>query len=180
MPRGSFIWARTQTIRRRQILRMLDVRPLSASLSDAQRCRRPRRCLRSLEKKVRRSRRMSRRSAILCAQRRRRGCGSEFAAHGRREVKLPKAERELLSYLELHPGTHNLASSRRSVAKASTAARALARQESGEADARSRWHRGARPHSRAARAESASAGSVRSDSRGDRRRNNFRRFCCRA
>lgn len=48
---------------------------------------------------------------------------------GRRaEEKLPKAERELLSYLELHPGVHNLAPLESLVRNASTAARALARR----------------------------------------------------
>lgn len=46
----------------------------------------------------------------------------------RTELKLPKAERELLSYLELHPGSHNLAVLEESVKNASTAARALARR----------------------------------------------------
>ena len=41
---------------------------------------------------------------------------------------IPKAERELLSYLELHPGTHNLAELEPAIAKASTAARSLARR----------------------------------------------------
>ena len=41
---------------------------------------------------------------------------------------LPKPERELLSYLELHPGTHNLAELERTIAKASPAARSLARR----------------------------------------------------
>jgi primosomal protein N' (replication factor Y) len=43
--------------------------------------------------------------------------------------KLAKAERELLSYLELHPGSHNVAELEESVLKASTAARALARRD---------------------------------------------------
>ncbi len=42
--------------------------------------------------------------------------------------KLPKAERELLSYLELHPGSHNVADLESFVAKASVAARSLARK----------------------------------------------------
>ena len=42
--------------------------------------------------------------------------------------KLTKSERELLSYLELHPGSHNLASIETAVSKASQAARALARR----------------------------------------------------
>jgi primosomal protein N' (replication factor Y) len=44
------------------------------------------------------------------------------------DEKLPKAERELLSYLELHPGSHNLAMIEEVVPKASTAARALGRR----------------------------------------------------
>ncbi len=44
------------------------------------------------------------------------------------EQRLPKAERELLSYLELHPGAHNLKAIEASVKHASTAARALARR----------------------------------------------------
>ncbi|MFB3776243.1 MAG: primosomal protein N' [Bryobacteraceae bacterium] len=43
-------------------------------------------------------------------------------------VKLPKAERELVAYLELHPGSHNLKQVEQSVKNAGTAARALARK----------------------------------------------------
>jgi primosomal protein N' (replication factor Y) len=43
--------------------------------------------------------------------------------------KFSKAERELLAYLDLHPGTHNLAELETQVAKASEAARALARRQ---------------------------------------------------
>ncbi len=43
--------------------------------------------------------------------------------------QLPKQERELLSYLELHPGSHNVAELEQSVPKASVAARALARRQ---------------------------------------------------
>jgi primosomal protein N' (replication factor Y) len=46
-----------------------------------------------------------------------------------RAPKLPKAERELLSYLELHPGSHNVGDLEALVAKASTAARSLARRK---------------------------------------------------
>jgi primosomal protein N' (replication factor Y) len=42
--------------------------------------------------------------------------------------KLPKAERELLAYLALHPGTHNLAEVEASVPHANQAARPLARK----------------------------------------------------
>jgi primosomal protein N' (replication factor Y) len=45
-----------------------------------------------------------------------------------RAEKLPKPERELLSYLELHPGSHNVGDLQAFVAKASTAARSLARR----------------------------------------------------
>ncbi len=45
-----------------------------------------------------------------------------------REPSMPKAERELLSYLELHPGSHNLAEIESVIAKASPAARSLARK----------------------------------------------------
>ena len=48
----------------------------------------------------------------------------EFLA---RAEKLPKQQRELLSYLELHPGSHNVAEVEKLVPKASVAARALAR-----------------------------------------------------
>jgi len=43
--------------------------------------------------------------------------------------KLPKAERELLAYLALHPGTHNLGDLEELVHNASTAARSLARRQ---------------------------------------------------
>ncbi|MEO8097793.1 MAG: primosomal protein N' [Acidobacteriota bacterium] len=42
--------------------------------------------------------------------------------------KLPKPERELLAYLELHPGQHNVAALEETLAKASPAARSLARR----------------------------------------------------
>ncbi len=44
-------------------------------------------------------------------------------------IKLPKAERELLAFLELHPGAHNLAEVETQVKNASTAARSLARRK---------------------------------------------------
>ena len=42
--------------------------------------------------------------------------------------KFPKAERELIAFLQLHPGTHNLAGVEHQVKNASAAARALARK----------------------------------------------------
>ena len=44
-------------------------------------------------------------------------------------AKLPRAERELLAFLALHPGSHNLAELEATVKHASTAARALARRQ---------------------------------------------------
>jgi primosomal protein N' (replication factor Y) len=43
--------------------------------------------------------------------------------------KLPKAERELLAYLSLHPGTHNLGELEDTVKNSSTSARSLARRK---------------------------------------------------
>lgn len=43
-------------------------------------------------------------------------------------LKLPKAERELVAYLELHPGEHGLAALEETVKEASRSARALARR----------------------------------------------------
>ena len=53
----------------------------------------------------------------------------EFVRRARPELKLKKAERELLAFLELHPGPHNVAELGQQVVKASEAARALARRE---------------------------------------------------
>jgi primosomal protein N' (replication factor Y) len=47
----------------------------------------------------------------------------------RTDVKLKKSERELLSYLELHPGSHNLGELAEQVKGASEAARSLARKK---------------------------------------------------
>jgi len=52
---------------------------------------------------------------------------AEFARRPDGE-KLTKSERELLSYLELHPGSHNLATLEEVLPKASTAARSLGRR----------------------------------------------------
>ncbi|MFL6452201.1 MAG: primosomal protein N' [Bryobacteraceae bacterium] len=53
---------------------------------------------------------------------------AEFAGRPPTDLKLKKGERELLAFLELHPGQHNLAELRKFVKGASAAARALARQ----------------------------------------------------
>ena len=81
--------------------------------------------------------------------------------------KTPKAERELLAYLSLHPGSHNLGDLEALVHNASQAARSLARKQAGHADP------GApgdprRSHPRPARAEHLAAQRFRSDRAGDR------------
>ena len=108
-----------------QLLRLLDVRPLSASYL-TKKIPNARSILRALEMKglVEMEERTEERDPLRAAASRLR---VEFRA--RTEQKMGKAERELLSYLELHPGSHNLASLESSVAKASVAARALARRE---------------------------------------------------
>jgi len=54
---------------------------------------------------------------------------AEFLCRPPEGLKLKKGERELLAFLELHPGQHNLGELRRFVKGASAAARSLARQE---------------------------------------------------
>ena len=105
-------------------LRMLDARPLSASYLK-QKVQNGAAVLKSLEKKgfVEAEDVAAERDPLRASAERLR---IEFV--GRAE-KLPKAERELLSYLELHPGSHNLGEVEAFVAKASTAARSLARKQ---------------------------------------------------
>src|SRR6476646_10671213 len=105
-------------------LRMLDARPLSASYLK-QKSQNAAVVLKSLEKKgfVIAEDVAAERDPLRASAARLR---IEFAA---RAEKLPKAERELLSYLELHPGSHNVADLEAFVAKASTAARSLARRD---------------------------------------------------
>ena len=107
-----------------RILKLLETRQMTA-LTLAKKVDRPADVLRGLEKKglveaedVESGRDPLRASAVRLRV--------EFLA--RAEEKLPKAERELLAYLELHPGGHNLASLEEAVAHASRAARALARR----------------------------------------------------
>ncbi|MFL6351097.1 MAG: primosomal protein N' [Bryobacteraceae bacterium] len=54
---------------------------------------------------------------------------AEFLRRPAPETKLKKSERELLAFLELHPGQHNLAKLRGTVKNASEAARGLAKRE---------------------------------------------------
>jgi primosomal protein N' (replication factor Y) len=109
-----------------QVMRMLEARPLSAAhlkrkvpLAD--------RVLKSLERKgwivaeqIQQERDPLRATA---AKLRIASTGSEPAG------KLPKSERELLAYLSLHPGSHNLGELESSVRNASVAARSLARRK---------------------------------------------------
>ncbi len=53
---------------------------------------------------------------------------AEFVSRGEDGAKLKKYERELLAFLELHPGQHNVAELGEQVKRASEAARALARR----------------------------------------------------
>jgi primosomal protein N' (replication factor Y) len=109
-----------------EVLRMLDVRALSATYL-TQKVQKASAVLRSLEKKgfVEVEDVAAERDPLRASAARLR---AEFVSRPGQE-KLPKAERELLSYLELHPGSHNVADLEQAVPKASTAARALARRE---------------------------------------------------
>jgi primosomal protein N' (replication factor Y) (superfamily II helicase) len=107
------------------ILRMLDGRALSAAYL-AQKVKGAAAILRSLEKKgfVESEDVAAERDPLRASAARLR---VEFVA--RATDKLPKSERELLAYLELHPGQHNVAVLEDTLPKASTAARALARRQ---------------------------------------------------
>jgi primosomal protein N' (replication factor Y) len=104
-------------------LRLLDSRPLSAAYVK-QKIANAAAVLKSLEKKgfVEAEDVASERDPLRASASRLR---AEFL---QRADKLPKPERELLSYLELHPGSHNVAELETCLPKASTAARALARR----------------------------------------------------
>ena len=117
-----------------QLLRLLDVRPLSASYL-TKKIERAAAVLRSLEKRgwIEVEDTASERDPLRAGSTRLR---AEFltrpadASTGENpDTKLPKIERELLAYLELHPGAHNLADLELAVTKASPAARSLARRK---------------------------------------------------
>ncbi|MFN0104102.1 MAG: primosomal protein N' [Bryobacteraceae bacterium] len=108
-----------------RLLRMLEARPLSASylktkVEDAARLLKllERKGLVGVEEDVSVKDPMRAPSEQLRVQFARRGEG----------LKLPKVERELLAYLELHPGEHGLAKLEEPVKDASRGARALARR----------------------------------------------------
>jgi len=108
-----------------EILQMLDVRALSSTYL-ARKVQKAAVVLRSLEKKgfVEVEDVAAERDPLRASAARLR---AEFVRRPALE-KLAKAERELLSYLELHPGSHNVGELEESVLKASIAARALARK----------------------------------------------------
>lgn len=110
-----------------EILRMLDARAQSATYL-TKKVEKATTILRSLEKKgfVEVEDVAAERDPLRASAARLR---VEFVRRPAAEIKLPKAERELLSYAELHPGSHNLGELEQSVPKASTAARALARRD---------------------------------------------------
>jgi len=107
------------------ILRMLDGRSLSASYLK-QKVANAAAVLKSLEKKgfVQSEDVAAERDPLRASAARLR---VEFIERG--TEKLPKQERELLAYLELHPGQHNVATLEETISKASVAARALARRK---------------------------------------------------
>ena len=108
------------------VLRLLSGRPLSATYLAKKVADAPR-VLRGLQKKgfaqvedVQESR-----DPLRAASERLRVSGLQTRPEG----KLPRAERELLSFLELHPGSHNLKELETQVKNVSQAARALARRK---------------------------------------------------
>ena len=112
------------------ILRMLDARSLTAS-SLTRKFSKAAAILRSLEKNgfVEAEDVAAERDPLRASAARLR---VEFIRRMTEELragKLPKPQRELLSYLELHPGSHNVAEIEKLVPKASVAARALARND---------------------------------------------------
>jgi primosomal protein N' (replication factor Y) len=109
-----------------QLLRLLDQRPLSASYL-AKKLPEAAKAIKALEKKrfidvedVQADRDPLRASAARLRV--------EYTARPD-GVKLKKSERELVSYLELHPGAHNLQRLEEAVPGASEAARSLARKK---------------------------------------------------
>jgi len=108
-----------------EVLRLLDARPRTATYL-AGKVEKSSSLLRSLEKKgfIRSEDTAADRDPLRASAARLR---VEFVT--RTEEKLPKLERELLAYLELHPGEHNLATLEATFPKASAGARSLARRQ---------------------------------------------------
>lgn len=109
-----------------KMLRALEQRPLSASYL-AKKIPNADRAIRSLEKKgfIQAEEVESERDPLRAASSRLR---VEFSGRPA-GTKLNKAERELVAFLELHPGSHKLDELEQQVKNASTAARALARRK---------------------------------------------------
>jgi primosomal protein N' (replication factor Y) len=109
-----------------KILRMLDARALSGGYLN-QKVDKAATVLRSLEKKgfVHQEDVAAERDPLRAGAARLR---VEFVAR-LDGAKLPKIERELLAFLELHPGSHNVAELEKMIVKASPAARSLARRD---------------------------------------------------
>jgi primosomal protein N' (replication factor Y) (superfamily II helicase) len=107
------------------ILKLLESRPLSASYL-SKKFQTSTRVLKTLEKRgfVEMEDVEAERDPLRAASARLRVDMERYPESG----KFSKYERELLAYLELHPGTHNLADLETQVTKASQAARSLARK----------------------------------------------------
>ena len=110
-----------------QVLQLLEARPLSASYLE-KKLPRAAQVIRSLEKKgfIEIENLEAQRDPLRASATRLR---ASWLAVAPDDVKLTKRERELHAFLELHPGTHNLAELEASVTGASQAARSLARRQ---------------------------------------------------
>jgi primosomal protein N' (replication factor Y) len=110
-----------------QVLQLLETRPLSASYLE-KKLPNAARVVRSLEKKgfVEIENLEAPRDPLRASATRLR---ASWLAVSPDDIKLTKRERELHAFLELHPGTHNLAELEASVTGASQAARSLARRK---------------------------------------------------
>jgi primosomal protein N' (replication factor Y) len=110
-----------------QLLRLLESRPLSAAYLQ-KKIPTAATLLRSLQKKgfVAMEDLAADRDPLRASAARLR---ASFLAAAPADSKLPKVERELHAYLELHPGTHNLQELESTLKNASTAARSLARKK---------------------------------------------------
>lgn len=108
------------------LLKSLESRPLSASYL-AKKFENAARILKSLEKRgfIEMEDVEAERDPMRAAANRLRVELDRYPESG----KFPKTERELLAYLELHPGSHNLAALEPMIPKASEAARSLARKK---------------------------------------------------
>ena len=110
-----------------QLLRLLEARPLSSTYLH-KKVPNAAGAIRSLEKKglIAMEDLEAQRDPLRASSARLRASWKGGAKEG---MKLTKRERELHAYLELHPGTHNLAELERIVKGASQAARSLARRD---------------------------------------------------